>query len=156
MYTYVLSLGSNVGDRYQYINNAIEALQGQIQVEVIRVSSFIETPPWGNTEQAAFINAACLVKTSLEPECFLRVLQGIEADNGRERVIHWGPRTLDLDLIWCENEVGAVFWDSDTLVLPHPYFWERTFVLEPMAELWPDFTYEGQGIEERLHELQQA
>lgn len=156
MYTYMLSMGSNVGDRCGYIEKAVKALEENPHMQSIQVSSLIETPPWGNTKQGAFINAAAMVKTDLEPEDFLRSLQAIELANGRERVIHWGPRTLDLDIIWCQEDGQPVFWKSEALCLPHPYFWERTFVLAPMAELWPDFVYGNQSIEQRLHELEDA
>lgn len=145
---YYISLGSNLGDRAAALRSAVRAMAHQGIVVEAR-SSMYETLPWGLEEQALFLNAAVRVRWDGTPEDLLRRLLAIEQAHGRERLIHWGPRTLDLDLIWGEG----VTRDSDFLRLPHPLFWERAFVLVPMADIAPDFRYDGQSIQSRIDEL---
>ena len=84
----------------------------------------------------------------------LGLIQSLEKEAGRERLIHWGPRTLDLDIILAYDSYGNMISISDEkLVVPHPHFWDRTFVLEPLYELLPAFTYKGMTIDERLAQL---
>ncbi len=113
------------------------------------VSKFYETPPWGNTDQGPFLNAVAMVKWDGSAEDLLRTLLAIEKEEGRERKIHWGPRTLDLDLIYSPDETCS----TDFLRLPHPFFWERAFVLVPMADIAPDFQYQGESIARRIKAL---
>lgn len=145
---YYISLGSNLGDRAAVLRSAVRAMTHQGIIVEDR-SPMYETLPWGLEEQAPFLNAAVRVRWDGTPEDLLRRLLAIEQAHGRERLIHWGPRTLDLDLIWGEG----VTRDSDFLRLPHPLFWERAFVLVPMADITPDFRYAGQSIQSRIDEL---
>ena len=154
MKDYYISLGSNLGDRYQYIQNALDALAAQEGVRAVTCSSLLETAPWGNENQGAFINGLCLCRAELEPLAMLELIQSIEKANGRERNIHWGPRTLDLDIVWGEDEKGPLSYEDSRLQVPHPYFWDRTFVLIPLQQLYPDFSYQGQGIGDRISELE--
>ena len=100
MYTYYISVGSNIGDKRGYISSAFHLLQGHEAVSEVISSSLIETEPWGYTDQASFINGMWSCKSTLNPHEMLSVLQSLEQGAGRERLIHWGPRTLDLDIIW--------------------------------------------------------
>ena len=154
MYTYYISVGSNIGDKRGYINSSFQSLQGHESVSEVMCSSLIETEPWGYTDQASFINGMWSCKSTLDPHEMLSVLQSLEQGAGRERLIHWGPRTLDLDIILAFDEAGSMISICDeSLIVPHPYFWDRTFVLEPLHELLPTFIYKGMTIGERLTQL---
>ena len=154
MYTYYISVGSNIGDKRGHINLALQSLQNHDAVSKVISSSLIETEPWGYTEQDIFVNGMWLCESSLAPHQMLSLLQSLEQGAGRERLIHWGPRTLDLDIILAFDENGTMISICDeSLTVPHPYFWDRTFVLEPLQELLPTFTYKGMTIGERLTQL---
>lgn len=135
MTRYAIGLGSNVGDRLGHLIEGCRALEESLAP--IEVSSIYETEPVGGPEQDPFLNAVAVVDTALGPEQVLDVLHRIEADQGRERTIHWGPRTLDLDIV-----AGPAF-SSDRLIIPHPRAVEREFVLRPLVELWPDALVAG-------------
>ena len=154
MYTYYISVGSNIGDKRGHINLAFQSLQDYDAVSKVISSSLIETEPWGYTNQDIFVNGMWLCESSLAPHQMLRLLQSLEQGAGRERLIHWGPRTLDLDIILAFDENGTMISICDeSLTVPHPYFWDRTFVLEPLHELLPTFIYKGMTIGERLTQL---
>ena len=154
MYTYYISVGSNIGDKRGHINLALQSLQDHDAVSKVISSSLIETEPWGYTEQDIFVNGMWLCESSLAPHQMLSLLQSLEQGAGRERHIPWGPRTLDLDIILAFDEKGTMISICDErLTVPHPYFWDRTFVLEPLHELLPTFTYKGMTIGERLTQL---
>ncbi len=128
-----LSLGSNLGDRAGTLRLAVEALQRD-GLRIVRRSSLYETAPVGGPQgQGPYLNAALEVETDRDPETLLALLLAIEAELGRERTVHHGPRTLDLDLLLMGDRVHA----SPTLTLPHPRLHERLFVLEPLAEIAP-------------------
>jgi 2-amino-4-hydroxy-6-hydroxymethyldihydropteridine diphosphokinase len=128
-----IALGSNLGDRASYLHAAVEALRPF--VSPLRVSSFHETAPVGVGDQPNFLNAAAAGETSLPAHDLLRVLLDIEKQYGRERPYPGAPRTLDLDLILYGDEMI----NSSNLVVPHPRFRERRFVLEPLAEIASDW-----------------
>lgn len=154
MYTYYISVGSNIGDKQGHINLAFQSFQEHDAVSKVISSSLIETDPWGYTDQASFINGMWSCKSTLNPYEMLSVLQSLEQGAGRERLIHWGPRTLDLDIILAFDEAGSMISIcAETLTIPHPYFWDRAFVLEPLHELLPTFTYKGVTIDDRLAQL---
>ncbi len=154
MYTYYISVGSNIGDKRGHINLALQSLQEHDAISKVISSTLIETEPWGYTEQDIFVNGMWLCESSLAPHQMLRLLQSLEQGAGRERLIHWGPRTLDLDIVLAFDEKGTMISICDeSLTVPHPYFWDRTFVLEPLHELLPTFTYKGMTIGERLAQL---
>lgn len=145
-HTAYLALGSNMGDRKAYLDQAVRALdslthypvkkeQGTVPGAgaVERVSNYYETPPYGMTEQADFLNACLRLRTLLTPRELLEELHRIERDAGRERTVHWGPRTLDLDLIFYDD---LVLEDAD-LCIPHVEMHKRKFVLEPLCEIAP-------------------
>jgi 2-amino-4-hydroxy-6-hydroxymethyldihydropteridine diphosphokinase len=128
-----VSLGSNVGDRRAHLNFAVASLRGLLTN--LAVSRYYETVPVGvSGPQAMFLNAAAVGHTSLTARAVLEALLAIEQERGRERPYARAPRTLDLDLIL----LGDVVLDEPDLVVPHPRFRERRFVLEPLAEIAPD------------------
>ena len=154
MYTYYISVGSNIGNRRQFIDDAYHTLSIHPEVHSITSSTIIETEPWGYTEQDVFLNAVWCVSSSLEPHDLLDVLQSLECEAQRKRDIHWGPRTLDLDIVYALSDDGACMYINDArLVIPHPYFWDRLFVLEPLMELDKAFTYNGESIGDRIQTL---
>ena len=124
-----IALGSNLGDREA---NLLEAVRRVGALGVVRaVSAFYDTAPVGFLEQPRFLNGALLLETSLEPLELMRGLLGVERAMGRERVVAKGPRVIDLDLLL----YGSVVMDTAELTLPHPALAERSFVLEPLAEI---------------------
>ena len=133
-----LGLGSNLGDRFANLAEAVSRLGKAGGVRVGRVSPVYETDPVGGPrEQPKFINAAAHVRTTLSPERLLAVCTRIEDLLGRTREVRWGPRTIDLDILIYDQEIRA---DPD-LTLPHPSMHERRFVLQPLAEIAPDLTH---------------
>ena len=132
-HTAYIALGSNLGDREQYIKDAVKALDTVRGCSVEKVSSLIETPPYGVTDQADFLNGCLKLQTLLTPGELLTELHRIEQAAGRERVIRWGPRTLDLDIIFYDDLV----WENDDLCIPHVEMHKRLFVLEPLCEIAP-------------------
>lgn len=135
-HTAFVALGSNLGDRQGNLNRAVELLQ-QHGVEVLKVSTFIETEPYGVTDQPCFLNGACMVKTELSPLELLRLLLSVEKEMGRVRLRHWGERNIDLDLLLYEG----VIMDTEELRLPHPDMANRDFVMLPLAELAPSLIH---------------
>ncbi|AGA29639.1 2-amino-4-hydroxy-6-hydroxymethyldihydropteridine diphosphokinase [Singulisphaera acidiphila] len=128
----LIGLGSNLGDRRSNLESAIDALAGTPGVEVRAVSTFHETSPVGGPEgQGAFLNAAASLETELDPEPLLDLLNAIEARAKRVRVVHWGARTLDLDLLLFDSQVIR----TPRLTLPHPRMALRRFVLAPLSEI---------------------
>lgn len=130
MARYAIGLGSNLGDRLGHLIDACRSIEERLGL--VDVSSMYETEPIGGPEQDPFLNAVAVVETELKPEQVLEVLQGIETDQGRERTVHWGPRTLDLDIV--AGPPSA----TERLAIPHPRAAEREFVLRPLADVWPD------------------
>ena len=130
MSTAYVALGSNLGDREENLRSALKHLE-ENKVRVVKVSTFIETEPYGVTDQPGFINAVCQVETELEPLELLRLLLKIELEMGRVRIRRWGERNIDLDLLLYEDACVV----SDELTLPHPDMQNRDFVLLPLAEI---------------------
>ena len=143
---YIIGIGTNIGDRKENIEKAVEALGLIPKCEVLRVSKIYETEPVGYAEQDSFYNACIEVESSLTPNELLGVCLGIEAAFGRVREIKNGPRILDLDLILAE--CSAV--NTANLTLHHPRFTERRFVLIPLLELFPDVKAYGINFSHNL------
>ncbi len=132
-HTAYIALGSNMGDKEKYIENAINSLDNAKGCRVERVSKLIVTPPYGGVEQEDFLNGVLCLKTILSPLNLLKLLNKIEEQANRKREVRWGPRTLDLDIIFYDNEVI----DSEVLQVPHSDMQNRAFVLEPLVEIAP-------------------
>ncbi|BAB03814.1 2-amino-4-hydroxy-6-hydroxymethyldihydropteridine diphosphokinase [Halalkalibacterium halodurans] len=145
-----IALGSNIGDRSRFLEEAIQQLAEHDKVTVTCCSSIYETDPVGYTDQSPFLNMVVEVSTSLPVEQLLEVTQKIERYCGRERHIRWGPRTLDLDILLYDQENR----EMENLIIPHPRMWERAFVLIPLMELNPSIVApSGKTIEQVVREL---
>lgn len=131
-----IALGSNLGDKEKNLRRALLLLTQQ-GVEVVRVSSFLSTEPYGVTDQPQFLNAVACVRTSLAPLALLDVLLATELAMGRVRLRHWGERNIDLDLLLYED----VVLDLPRLHLPHSDMQNRDFVLLPLAEIAPELKH---------------
>ncbi|MCH5264353.1 MAG: 2-amino-4-hydroxy-6-hydroxymethyldihydropteridine diphosphokinase [Lachnospiraceae bacterium] len=131
--TVYLSVGSNMGDKRAHIEKAVEGLKQDEKIRRLVVSSLIETKPYGYTEQEDFLNGAIGLQTLYTPEELLDKIHEIEKEGGRERTLHWGPRTIDLDIVLYGDEVIQ----TDELTIPHREMHLREFVLSPLAELAP-------------------
>lgn len=132
MTTIYLSLGSNIGDRKQQLLSAVDALKES--VNVTQVSSIYETAPVGGVPQDDFYNMCVVIETDRSAEEVLDICQAVEQRLNRVRKIHWGPRTIDLDILMIDDQVI----ESERLKVPHPYMTERSFVLIPLNEIAPD------------------
>lgn len=128
-----IGMGSNMGDKKGYLDLAVKRLNESEVCRVSKVSEYITTAPVGYTEQDDFLNACIGIDTVLSPSELLALLHRIENEAGRERAIHWGPRTLDLDILLYDDAVIC----TDELVIPHPEMAKRRFVLEPLSEIAP-------------------
>lgn len=128
-----LGLGSNMGDKKAYLDQAVRTLDELRGCKVEKVSSYLVTKPYGGVEQDDFLNACLCLKTWLPPHELLERLHEIEQNAHRERIIHWGPRTLDLDLLLYDDEVV----NTEDLIVPHAEMHLREFVLRPLTEIAP-------------------
>ena len=130
-HTVYVGIGSNMGNREAFIRNAMLLLNEQRDCQIVKASSLFVTAPYGYTDQPEFINGCLQVKTLQNPQQFLDTLHAIEQRLGRERKIHWGPRTIDLDILLYDNEVI----DTEALTVPHADMQNRMFVLKPLDEI---------------------
>jgi 2-amino-4-hydroxy-6-hydroxymethyldihydropteridine diphosphokinase len=150
--TAYLGLGGNLGNRRQYLADAVLALNSEAGIRVEKISSVYQTKPVGVIDQPDFLNLVVQLLTSLTAhELLVRCLQ-IEKKLGRVRAERWGPRTIDLDLLW----VSGVPLNESDLVLPHPRMKERAFVLVPLAEIAPTLLLDGVSIHELTSKLDQS
>lgn len=147
-HTAYLSLGSNMGNREEYLKQALEAVKSNELLRLKKVSRFIDTEPYGKTDQEIFLNAACEVKTLMSPEELLRFCNETEAGANRVRDVRWGPRTLDMDIIFYDDYIidEAEPW----LIIPHADMHNRSFVLEPMNEIAPGYIHPVYGESVRV------
>lgn len=139
METSYLSLGSNIDDRLKFLTQACQKLNANQFITVTKISAVYETKAWGLENQADFYNIAVQIRTQLEPYQLLDVCQNIEQDLHRTRAIHWGPRTIDIDIML----YGAVDIKEEQLTIPHPYMLQREFVVAPLNEIAPTLIVSG-------------
>lgn len=142
-HTAYLALGSNLGDRHAYLQAAADALAAHPEVTLIATSAVYETQAVGPIRQGPYLNAALAVRTSLSALELLRTGLRIEADNCRIRAERFGPRTLDIDLLWHSNCAHS---HDPELTLPHPRLHERAFVLAPLADIAPQLMIDGDSV----------
>ncbi|WP_088723786.1 2-amino-4-hydroxy-6-hydroxymethyldihydropteridine diphosphokinase [Streptococcus mutans] len=126
-----LSLGSNIGERQTYLQRALEELAHLSHITLQAVSPVYETAAWGKTDQADFLNIVCQLETDLSPYDLLEACQKIEKHLNRVRHEHWGPRTIDIDILFYGNTIIK----EDNLKIPHPYLQNRAFVLVPLNDI---------------------
>lgn len=136
-----IGFGSNLGDRLNNCRNAIRALAALPPCSLLKISSFYETSPVGLVEQPAFINGVVLLETAEDAHWLLRQMLEIENTFGRIRTLKWGPRSIDLDLLFFDDQII----NTPELSVPHPSLHERRFVLEPLNEVAPDFCHPSLG-----------
>lgn len=134
MSKYYLHLGSNTGDRLNMLSKAISAIESKIG-KVVDKSSIYETEPWGLKEQEHFLNQALIVDADLTVEEVFGVTKEIEKDLGSMKTIQWGPRAIDIDILYADHLV----MDTPSLKIPHPLLYQRNFVLIPLMEIAGDF-----------------
>lgn len=132
-----IAFGSNLDDREDYINRGLEMLENENDIYVMRTSEIIETKPYGGVATETFLNGVVKIKTLLNPYELLHVCNKIEQAAGRDRSVHWGNRTLDLDILFYDHEI----MDDEYLTIPHIDMKNRDFVLIPMAEIAPGFVH---------------
>lgn len=145
-----IGLGSNVGQRKRNIRKGLELLGARQDVEIQRVSTLIETKPEGVVKQPDFLNGVAQLQTILTPSELLKVTADIEKKLGRTSKGHYDPRTLDLDILFYDKLVVV---DEEGLTVPHPLIQDRSFVLEPMVEIAPEFVHPilGETMSVLLH-----
>lgn len=127
-----LSLGSNIGNRYKYLEKALFSIQENRNIEIVKQSSVYETEPFGFTEQDKFLNMVIEIRTSLQPIELLKYINKVESKYERVRSIHWGPRTIDIDILL----YGDIIMEDEILQIPHPFLKQRLFVLIPLFEIY--------------------
>ncbi|EQC69396.1 2-amino-4-hydroxy-6-hydroxy-methyl-dihydropteridine pyrophosphokinase [Streptococcus sp. HSISB1] len=137
-----LSLGSNIGDKKAYLESALNKLNQLPKTQVVSISPFYETAAWGKIDQDDFLNLCCELETSLSAQELLVNCQQIEKDLDRVRHEHWGPRTIDIDILL----YGDDHINEENLKVPHPYMTERAFVLVPLHDIAPSLDICGKSI----------
>ncbi len=147
---YIISVGTNMGDRKENIERSIEAINLLPYTDVIRQSSLYETEPVGYARQQNFYNILLVVDSIFEPNEMLGACLGIESGFGRLRTVRFGPRIIDLDIIFAEDQEI----ESRNLLVPHPRYQERRFILEPLLELFPDGMVYGTDIKPYMDVLE--
>ena len=144
-HTSYIALGSNMGEKEKYLDMALEEFKKNPKIRLCQTASYMESEPYGGVEQDTFVNSICQVVTLYHPYELLEELHRIEGLANRKREIHWGPRTLDLDIIYYDDLVMA---DKD-LVIPHADMENRTFVLKPLCEIAPYLRHPANGLTSR-------
>ncbi len=144
-----LGLGSNISDTKENIDRAIDMLKGHSEIEVKKISSYYETEPVGYDEQDWFLNVVLEIDTTLEPYELLEFCGSIEERLKRRRIIRWGPRTIDVDILLYEGFTSR----DEKLTIPHPRMTERAFVMVPLYEIAPNIKINDKNISQILKNL---
>lgn len=144
-----LGLGTNMGDRETYLSSALKLLDNYENIIVTNKSKIYETKAWGYTDQADFLNMCIEIKTSLNEYELLKVCQEVELKLNRERIIRWGPRTIDVDILFFND----IILNNEDLYIPHPRISERAFVLIPLMDINKNLLIKGKAIGEYLNSL---
>ena len=144
-----LGLGTNMGDRENYLKSAINLLNDNENIIVNNKSKIYETKAWGYTKQDDFLNICIEIKTSFNEYELLKICQEIELKLNRERIIRWGPRTIDIDILFFND----ITLDDEKLYIPHPRISERAFVLIPLMDINQNLSIKGKVIGEYLNSL---
>lgn len=129
----ILALGSNIEPCQAHLDAAVDMMRHHPDMRLLKTASWIETEPWGYTDQPTFINGAVMIETLLSPHELLNVIHDMEHAEGRERIIHWGPRTLDIDIIYYDD----LLMNTENLTIPHALCMQRAFVMDPVTEIAP-------------------
>ncbi len=137
-----IGLGSNVGDKVENLKRAMARLFAGPEFEFVAASSIWRTAPWGYLDQDWFANACAVGRTTLSPEDALRFTQGVEEELGREETFRWGPRVIDVDILYLGDDKVA----SQRLIIPHKEMFNRAFVLAPLAEIRPDLVLDDRSV----------
>jgi len=145
-------LGSNVGDRAASIARALNEIEAREIASITARSSLWRTPPWGYTEQEDFANLCVLAETCLSPAELLSAIKRLEADLGRTAGIRWGPRVIDIDILFYDDLTS----EEAALTLPHRELFRRAFVLVPLAEIAPNLMIGGRKVGDAAREIEQA
>ena len=132
----VLSLGSNLGNRYAYLIMAIRKIEKSFESKPV-IANFYETPPWGNENQSCFVNTAIYLHTDIPTEQCFNKIQNIEKEMGRKKTEKWGPRLIDIDILFYESDIV----NKNELMVPHRHLHQRAFVLVPMQDILPHFIH---------------
>lgn len=132
-----LALGSNLGNKEKNIKLGFKKIQNLPNTQLLKTASIYETLPIGPGKQPKYLNTATKIRTELEPLELLLKLKEIEKDLGRKKRKHWGPRIIDIDILFYDNRVI----NTDSLIIPHPLLHRRKFVLEPLVEIEPEFKH---------------
>ena len=144
-----LGLGGNIGCPRTNLSKALSIIDATDQIVVRSVSQLYETPPWGDLDQPKFLNACALIKTSFTPHEVLDFCLGLELEMGRKRERRWGPRTIDIDVLFYEN----MTLDEPGLQIPHPRMCERGFVMMPLAQIAPEREIAGHTVRHWAQQL---
>lgn len=134
--TVIILLGSNLGNRQEFMQKAVQQLSTQVG-RIVRSSSYYETKAWGNESQPDFLNQVLVCETNLAAIDVLTHCLAVEKQLGRDRLEKWGSRTIDIDILYFGNEIIA----TPDLKIPHPFLHERRFTLVPLVEVLPDFVH---------------
>jgi 2-amino-4-hydroxy-6-hydroxymethyldihydropteridine diphosphokinase len=145
-----LGLGSNIEPRLEFLKTAAQKINQNSQIEIIKESSVYLTKPYGYLKQEDFLNAVLLIETSLKPKNLLDTLLNIEKEMGRERKVEWGPRKIDIDILFYDN----INYKSSDLIIPHPEIEKRAFVLIPLLEISEkELSLKGENLTYWLEQL---
>jgi 2-amino-4-hydroxy-6-hydroxymethyldihydropteridine diphosphokinase len=146
-----LGLGTNMGERLNFLNEACKLINENSNISITKKSKVYETKAWGYTEQADFLNLCLEINTDLSPMELLKSCQNIELELKRERVLRWGPRTIDIDILFYNDIIS----NNEILTIPHPRIHKRAFVMIPLMDLNENLVINNNTIKEHLQNITQ-